>query len=176
METTRWLTASQQRAWRAYLMGSARLMERLDRDLRALGLSMPEYEIMVRLSEAPERTLRMAELADSVNHSRSRLTHTIARMEAAGMVERDTCASDRRGVLARLTEAGYARLVEVAPTHVSGVRDGLVDLVSDEDFEVVGRVFEAVGAREVQACRKHRAEAATEDAATTAATKSATAD
>jgi DNA-binding MarR family transcriptional regulator len=141
---TRWLTAAQQQAWRSYLVGSAHLMERLDRDLRSIGLSLVEYEIMVRLSESPERTLRMAELADSVHHSRSRLTHTIARMEAVGLVERLSCPSDGRGVLARLTKEGYARLEDAAPFHVSGVRDGLVDRVSAEDFAAIGRAFTAV--------------------------------
>lgn len=147
MATTRWLTATQQRAWRAYLVGTARLMDRLDRDLRSVGLSLAEYEIMVRLSEATGHVLRMAELADSVHHSRSRLTHTIGRMEAAGLVERLSCADDRRGVQARLTDDGYALLVNVAPIHVGGVRDGLVDVVSAEDFAAVGRAFEAVEAR-----------------------------
>ncbi|MFD2081534.1 DNA-binding transcriptional regulator, MarR family [Actinopolymorpha cephalotaxi] len=151
MGSTKWLSAEQQRAWRAYLLGSAQLMERIDRDLRALGLSMPEYEILVRLSESPGRTLRMAELAQSVHHSRSRLTHTVARMEAAGMVEREACPSDRRGVLARLTDKGYAQLVETAPSHVAGVRDGLIDLVSEEDLAALGRVFAAVSARNTAA-------------------------
>ncbi len=77
--TTRWLDADQQRAWRAYIVGTTLLLERLDRDLReGHDLSHPEYEILVRLSEAPDRQLRMAELADSVKNSRSRITHTIA--------------------------------------------------------------------------------------------------
>jgi DNA-binding MarR family transcriptional regulator len=86
----------------------------------------------------------MAELAESVHHSRSRLTHTISRMESAGLVERRSCPSDRRGVLAKLTDEGYERLVEAAPIHVAGVRDGFVDLVSDADFEAIGRAFKAV--------------------------------
>ncbi|MGH3490234.1 MAG: MarR family winged helix-turn-helix transcriptional regulator [Actinopolymorphaceae bacterium] len=144
MTTPRWLTASQQRTWRTFLLGTSHLMERLDRDLAELGLSLPEYEIMVRLSEATDRTLRMAELAASVHHSRSRLTHTISRMETAGLVERHSCPSDRRGVFAKLTDAGYDRLVEAAPIHVAGVRDAFVDLVDDADFEAVGRAFGAV--------------------------------
>ncbi|WP_020574110.1 MarR family winged helix-turn-helix transcriptional regulator [Actinopolymorpha alba] len=144
--TTRWLTATQQKAWRSYLLGSAKLMERLDRDLRSIGLSMPEYEILVRLSEAPERTLRMTELAQSVHHSRSRLTHTINRMESAGLVERVSCPSDGRGVLARLTAKGYDTLVDAAPMHVAGVRETFVDVVSADDFATIGRAFEAVAA------------------------------
>ncbi|MEJ7707684.1 MAG: MarR family transcriptional regulator [Nocardioidaceae bacterium] len=83
-------------------------MERLDRDLReGHGLSLPEYEILVRLSEAPEHRLRMAELADSVKNSRSRITHAVTRLEKAGLVGRSQCTSDGRGVFAILTDHGY---------------------------------------------------------------------
>lgn len=142
---TAWLDQEQQRTWRAFLVGTTLLMERLDRDLRDQhNLSMPEYEILVRLSEADSRCMRMAVLADSVSHSRSRVTHTIARLEKAGLVVRAACESDGRGVEARLTEKGFAALEEAAPTHVAGVRRFLVDLVPEEDLEAVGRVFNAV--------------------------------
>lgn len=142
---THWLNREQQRAWRAYLVGSTLLMDRLDRDLREQhDISMPEYEILVRLSESPEHRLRMAELADSVSHSRSRVTHTVARMEKDGLVLRSACASDGRGVEAVLTEKGMTLLEEAAPTHVEGVRRFLVDLAGEEDFAALGRVFDAV--------------------------------
>jgi hypothetical protein len=87
-----WLDPAQQRAWRAYLVGTTLLMDRLDRELRDQHrISLPEYEILVRLSEAEGHRMRMAELADSVSHSRSRVTHTVSRMEAAGLVARDAC-------------------------------------------------------------------------------------
>lgn len=147
-----WLDAAQQRAWRAYLVGTTLLMDRLDRDLRDQhDLSLPEYEILVRLSEAPERRLRMAVLADSLSHSRSRVTHTVTRMERAGLVDRVACVSDGRGVEARLTDSGFAVLEEAAHTHVRGVREYLVALASDADFEAVGRVFDAVTDRLVSA-------------------------
>jgi DNA-binding MarR family transcriptional regulator len=140
-----WLDEEQQRSWRAYLVGTTLLMDRLDRDLRDQhNLSMPEYEILVRLSEAENHRMRMAVLADSVSHSRSRVTHTIARLQKAGLVERLSCASDGRGVEAVITDKGYAALEAAAPTHVAGVREFLVDLAGDEDFEAVGRVFNAV--------------------------------
>ena len=86
---THWLDEQQQAQWRAFLGGTTVLFERLDRDLREQhNLSMPEYEILVRLSEAPDRRMRMAVLADSVTQSRSRTTHTIARLQTAGLVER----------------------------------------------------------------------------------------
>lgn len=142
---TRWLDAAQQRSWRTFLLGSTRLLERLERELRERhGLSLAEYEILVRLSESPERRLRMAELATSVSHSRSRVTHTVIRLEAAGLVTRRSCPTDGRGVVAQLTDDGWQRLVDAAPTHVEGVRAHLVDLVDDADLEATGRVFAAV--------------------------------
>ena len=142
---TRWLDHNQQVAWRRYLLGTTLLMERLDRDLREqFGLSMPEYEILVRLSESPDHRMRMAELAGSVSHSRSRVTHTVARLEKEGLVERSACLTDGRGVEAVLTGDGFARLKAAAPVHVEGVRRFLVDLADEEDFAAVGRVFRAV--------------------------------
>lgn len=141
---TRWLDDEQQRAWRSYMLGTTLLMERLDRDLRAHGLSLPEYEILVRLSEAEDMQLRMAVLADSVKNSRSRITHTIARMERSGLVERRSCASDGRGVFAQLTDRGYQTLVEAAPHHVESVRRALVDIVAPEDLQAIGRAFASV--------------------------------
>jgi DNA-binding MarR family transcriptional regulator len=143
--STKWLNTSQQQAWRAYLLGTTLLMERLDRDLReAHDLSLPEYEILVRLSESPGHSLRMAELAHSVKNSRSRITHTVARMERERLVERRQCPSDGRGVVAHLTEAGYARLEAAAPDHVQSVRACLIDVVKPADLDAVKRAFSAV--------------------------------
>ncbi len=147
-----WLDPQQQRSWRAFLVGTTLLMDRLDRELREQHrISLPEYEILVRLAEADGHRLRMAMLADSVSHSRSRVTHTVSRMETAGLVARDACVSDGRGVEAVLTEQGRAALANAAPTHVAGVRRFLVDLVDDDDFEAVGRVFDAVTDKLIEA-------------------------
>jgi DNA-binding MarR family transcriptional regulator len=146
-----WLDERQQRSWRAFLVGTTLLMDRLDRDLREQHrLSLPEYEILVRLSEAEGNRLRMAMLADSVSHSRSRVTHTVSRMESAGLVARDACLSDGRGVEAVLTDQGREALVNAAPTHVAGVRRLLLDLVDEDDFEAVGRVFNTVTDRLIE--------------------------
>lgn len=147
-ETTRWLSAQQQRSWRNYLGGVALLSERLDRDLRERhDVSLPEYEILVRLSEQDDHRLRMAELAHAVAHSRSRITHTVSRLEQAGLVERHSNASDGRGVDAVLTESGYRRLSEAAHTHVAGVREHFVDLASAEEFAALGDVMRRVADR-----------------------------
>ena len=142
---TRWLDSEQQRAWRAYIIGTTLLNDTLDRELRqAHGLSLGEYEILVRLSESPNRTLRMAQIADSMQHSRSRVTHTVTRMQRAGLLERCAAQGDRRGVEARMTDKGWALLVEAAPTHVRGVRAHFVDLATDDEFATMGRVMNAV--------------------------------
>jgi DNA-binding MarR family transcriptional regulator len=147
-----WLDQHQQRSWRAFLVGTTLLMDRLDRDLREQHrISLPEYEILVRLAEADGNRLRMAMLADSVSHSRSRVTHTVSRMETAGLVARDACLSDGRGVEAVLTDQGRTALENAAPTHVAGVRRYLVDLADDDDFEAVGRVFDKVTDRLIEA-------------------------
>jgi DNA-binding MarR family transcriptional regulator len=140
----RWLDEDQQRSWRALVLGTTLLFDRLDDDLRRqANLSLTEYEILVRLSER-DGQMRMAQLADALAHSRSRVTHTIRRMEAAGLVERSTSPEDGRGVIASLTGKGQQFLENLAPLHVEGVRDHLVDLASDEDFAALGRVMNAV--------------------------------
>src|SRR4051794_24428719 len=140
-----WLSPEQQDAWRAFIVGTTLLMDTLDRELRhAHGISLGEYEILVRLSENPDRTMRMAQIAESMRHSRSRVTHTVTRMEKAGLISRCAAAADRRGVEARMTDAGYALLVAAAPTHVNGVRRHFVDHASDDQFKVLGTVMDAV--------------------------------
>jgi DNA-binding MarR family transcriptional regulator len=142
---TRWLDADQQASWRAFVVGITLLLDRLDADLHHdFDLSLTEYEILVRLSERPERSMRMAQLADALAHSRSRVTHTVARMQNAGLVVRSTSPEDGRGIVCRLTERGHDLLVEAAPVHVQGVRDYLVDLADPDDFAALGRVMNAV--------------------------------
>ena len=141
----RWLDGSQQQSWRALIMGMTLLIDRLDADLRRnFDVSLAEYEILVRLSERPGMQLRMAQLADALAHSRSRVTHTVQRMEKQGLVRRTSSADDGRGVVCIITDLGFERLKEMAPTHVNGVRDYLVDIASGSDFEALGRVMNAV--------------------------------
>jgi DNA-binding MarR family transcriptional regulator len=142
---TVWLDEDEQRSWRALLMGMTLLLDRLDDELhRACDLSLVEYEILVRLSEREGRRMRMAQLADALAHSRSRVTHTITRMEGTGLVTRSSSPEDGRGVVASMTEKGYDLLVRTAPMHVKGVRAHLVDLATPEDLRAVGRVMNAV--------------------------------
>jgi DNA-binding MarR family transcriptional regulator len=140
----RWLNAEQQRIWRSYLLGSALLMERINADLAQYGLDVAEWEILVNLSEIEGRRMRMSELADSVHQSRSRLTHTITRMEKSSLVRRTSCPEDRRGVWAELTDEGMALVVRAAPGHVEMVRQNFVDAMSSDDYAALGRAFAAV--------------------------------
>lgn len=139
-----WLDAEQQRIWRLYLHGVARVNDYLDDQLRADGLDVGDYEILVSLSEGNNRELRMSQLADQVHQSRSRLTHAIKRMEQQGWVTRRPALEDKRGVIAQLTDEGFALLERSAPGHVMAVRAILVDAVSPADFAAMGRAFEAV--------------------------------
>lgn len=142
---TPWLDQDQQRIWRTLLGGITVLMDQLDRDLRTRhDLSMAEYEILVRLSEAPNRAIRMAELAAAVAHSRSRVTHTISRLERDGIVRRDHCADDGRGVSAVLTDHGLTVLEQAAHTHVRGVHDYLIENAPPDEFAALGRIMERV--------------------------------
>src|SRR2546423_6556643 len=119
----RWLEDDDQATWRTFLAASHLLMDRLDGELQA-GAGMPHayYEILVRLSEAPARAVRMSDLAERCHSSRSRLSHAVSRLEAEGWVRREAVESDRRGSVAVLTDAGLAALETAAPVHVEGVR------------------------------------------------------
>ncbi|MQA16880.1 MAG: MarR family transcriptional regulator [Pseudonocardiaceae bacterium] len=133
------------RAWRAYAVGSALLEYRLHRDLQeAHGITLADYELLVRLSEAPEGRIRMSSLAELVASSKSRVSHQVARMGKADLVVREGCPSDGRGVFAVLTDHGWDVLRTAAPTHVEGVRAHLVDGLSAEERTILARVFERV--------------------------------
>jgi DNA-binding MarR family transcriptional regulator len=132
-----WLTPDEQQAWRAYLATSKLLFRQLDRDLNPFGLSGNDYEILVVLSEAPEHRLRMTDLADATAQSRSRLSHQITRMEAAGLVRRDTCPGDKRGLFAVLTDGGMATIERVAPNHVESVRRHFIDRLTPEQLDTL---------------------------------------
>ncbi|WP_367133544.1 MarR family winged helix-turn-helix transcriptional regulator [Saccharothrix sp. HUAS TT1] len=141
----RWLDDGEMRAWRNYVVGASMLADRLHRELQdGHGVSLADYEVLVRLSEQRGRRMRMSQLADEVASSKSRVSHQVARMEREGLLRRRECPEDGRGVFAELTDEGMALLEGSAPTHVEGVREHMVDLLSREEQEVVARVFERV--------------------------------
>ena len=142
---THWLTEDEQKSWRAWLSASHLLNDRLSRELQERhGITIADYEILVRLSEVPDRRMRMSELASATLSSRSRLSHQIDRMERAGFVERQVCDDDRRGSFAVMTDQGWNALVDAAPDHVEGVRVHLVDQLSPQEFESLGSACQRV--------------------------------
>lgn len=141
----RWLDEEQQWAWRRFLEGTSRFFEALgDAHDEGLPVTLGEYHLLVQLSEAPGRTLRMSALADFLALSRSRLTHTVDRMEKRGLVVRTPVPGDRRGVNCVMTDAGFAALVDAAPGHVTAVRRLLVDALTPEEFATLGRAMAKV--------------------------------
>ena len=136
---TRWLSEEEQRFWRGWLAASMLLPERLNRDLQEQhGLTGTDYQVLVELSESPERRMRMSTLAERTQLSRSRLSHQIDRMTRAGLVTRQECAQDGRGMFAVLTEQGWETIVAAAPDHVDSVRRHLVDRLTPEQFAAFG--------------------------------------
>jgi len=140
-----WLTPTEMAAWRRYIVASRRLLEALDSDLDQHDLTMADYEILAQLSDAPERRMRMAELAEISMLSRSRLSHRMKVMEEAGWVRREACPDDKRGFFAVMTAKGWKAIVAAAPDHVASVRNRFVDKLSKADQIVLAEIFERVG-------------------------------
>jgi DNA-binding MarR family transcriptional regulator len=142
---TRWLNDDEQRTWRAFLAANRLLMDTLDRQLQhEAGVPHTYYEILVRLSEVPDRALRMSQLAVSSMSSRSRLSHAVARLEETGWVRRRECPTDRRGAVCELTDAGLAALQAAAPGHVAAVRANLFDQLTPEQVVALREISEAL--------------------------------
>ncbi|GAA4007328.1 MarR family transcriptional regulator [Allokutzneria multivorans] len=141
MSDTRWLDAGEQGTWRALVSVLGRLNEQLDRQLqRDTGIPLTYYEILVRLSETPGRELRMSELAEQSEYSRSRLSHAVSKLEKLGWVRRKSCPTDKRGQLAELTDEGMASLVAAAPGHVTEVRKLVFDPLTAREVQQLGEL------------------------------------
>jgi len=144
---TQWLSADEQQAWRAFLTACQTLFGAIDAQLqRDAGLPHGYYEILVRLSEAPDRALRMSQLAEASTSSKSRLSHAVARLEERGWVRRTSCPTDKRGQIAELTDDGFAALATAAPGHVAQVRRSLIDQLSHEQIMQLGQISAAIAA------------------------------
>jgi len=156
----KWLTASEQQAWRAFLVASQLVDERLDRQLqRDAGMPHAYYAILVGLSEAPHRSVRMSELARRLRYSQSRLTHAISSMERNGWVERRDCDTDRRGQLVGITAAGASALADAAPGHVAEVRAAVFDRLNAEQVGQLAEICAQIitGMDEPETARRRRA-------------------
>jgi DNA-binding MarR family transcriptional regulator len=135
------LDDEEQCTWRAFLAAIQLLTEELDRELQR-DAHMPHtyYEILVALSEAPSRTLRMSQLAERCWSSRSRLSHAVSRLEEAGWVRREACPTDKRGSLAVLTDQGFSALEAAAPGHVEAVRRAVFDVLTPDQVRQLGDI------------------------------------
>jgi DNA-binding MarR family transcriptional regulator len=148
MNDPRWLEPTEQDTWRAFLKASQQLWERLDRELQQeAGMPLAYYQMLAMLSEAPERTLRMSELADRTWSSRSRLSHAVDRLEEKGWVQRVTCRSDKRGAFAVLTDEGFAVLQNAAPSHVESVRRHVFDQLQPQQVAALSEISQAIADR-----------------------------
>ncbi|PRX46172.1 MarR family transcriptional regulator [Prauserella shujinwangii] len=158
MSGTRWLTDAEQRVWRDFSVAVNMLRAHLESQLqRDAGMPHAYYEILVVLSEAPGRVLRMSELALATRSSRSRLSHAVARMEANGWVRRESCDTDKRGSFAQLTAAGLAALAEAAPGHVEAVRESLFDVLTPDQVRQLGEISAAIRGKLAPRCAEAEA-------------------
>ncbi|MFE7843307.1 MarR family winged helix-turn-helix transcriptional regulator [Streptomyces sp. NPDC057474] len=141
-EEPRWLTDEEQRTWLAYVHATSLLEDHLDRQLqRDAGMPHLYYHLLVVLSSAPQRRLRMTELAMRTKITRSRLSHAVARLEKNGWVRREDCPSDKRGQFTVLTDDGFEMLSKSAPGHVAAVRQALFDRLSAEQRKALGEIM-----------------------------------
>jgi len=131
--TGMWLTADEQRTWRTYLRLNSLLLARLNRQLQQdSGLTLPEYEVLVQLSEAPQQRRRPFQICEALNWEQSRLSHQLTRMQHRGLVAREECEADGRGAFVVLTAAGANAIQSAAPGHVAAVRRLVFDRLGDD--------------------------------------------
>ena len=146
MSPTTGLTSAQQRAWRGFLRAHATVVRALEADLQAEhDLPLASYDVLVQLSESPDRRLRMTELADRVLLSRSGLTRLADRLEREGLLTREPCPSDARGTLAVLTDAGLERLRKAWPTHLRGVQEQVMSRLTAQEVEQLADLMAKLG-------------------------------
>lgn len=144
----RWLNDDEMRAWTSFLAASSLVDRRIDQQLKeSVGLSHPQYEILLRLRAAERGELRMTELADALFTTKSGLSYQVTQLERAGLVTRRSCPSDVRGIFAVLTDAGREVLEKAAPGHVALVRQLLIDVLTPEQLTAVAEGLGEVGRR-----------------------------
>lgn len=145
MSEPRWLDETEAHAWRGYLRMNGLLSAQLQRDLlRDSGLSGPDYDVLVILSETPSRRLRMRELGEQLLWEKSRLSHHITRMGRRGLVRREDCDSDARGAFVVITDDGLRAIADAAPAHVENVRRHFLDHLSRDQISQLAAITDAV--------------------------------
>lgn len=143
MADPRWLDDEEQRCWRGFIEACIGTVQLLDSNLkRDVGMSFDDYEVLVHLSEATGRRLRMSDLSSRLLHSQSRVTQRIDRLVYRGWVIREKCKDDRRVTYAVLTDPGYAAIEGAAPAHVEHVRAHLISHLTRDELDILGTVFE----------------------------------
>jgi DNA-binding MarR family transcriptional regulator len=144
-DETRWLEPDEMETWLSWVAATTLLDGALDRQMqRDAGMPLADYLILAMLSDAPDRALRMSELAAATQSSQSRLSHAVARLERKGWVRRKPCSEDRRSTFAQLTEEGFAVLAAAAPGHVCAVRRHLFDRLTPEQVGQLREITRAV--------------------------------
>ncbi|MFF8022100.1 MarR family winged helix-turn-helix transcriptional regulator [Streptomyces sp. NPDC007896] len=142
---TRWLTREQVAAWVRLAAVLELLPTALDGQLRRdAQLTHFDYYVLALLSEAPERTMRMTKLAQSTTATLARLSHVVQRLEGRGLLERAPCPTDRRATNARLTEAGWQKVQQAAPGHVTFVRDHVIDALTPDQVTQLADIAQAI--------------------------------
>lgn len=142
MDDVRWLNSDELQAWKKFVAVVELLPGVLDSQLqRDAGLSHFEYFVLAMLSEAPDRILRMTGLASATNATLPRLSHVVSRLEKRGYVKRTACIEDRRATNAQLTDAGFEKVVDTAPGHVTTVRENVIDPLTAEDIDDLDRIM-----------------------------------
>lgn len=144
--STRWLNDREMRAWRGYIDTITELQNALESDLTALGLTVGDYQVLVYLSESDDRRIRMCDLAELLHLSPSGLTRRLDGLVSTGAVDRQQSPDDRRVSMAVLTPEGWDMLQRIAPTHVDSVRRHFIDLLTPEQLETLGDVFDILRA------------------------------
>ncbi len=141
---TKWLTTREMAAWRTYIETYGDLITAIERDLAGHGLTLGDYQVFVYLSEAPDRSMRMCDLADRLQLSPSGLTRRLDGLVKAGFVTRHASTDDRRVMLAALTPTGFATLEAAAPDHVASVRRHIFDHLDDDQVDSLTSIFQAI--------------------------------
>jgi DNA-binding MarR family transcriptional regulator len=143
---TAWLTNEEMTAWRTYIETYSDLIAAIEHDLAEHDLTLGDYQVFVYLSEAPDRSMRMCDLADRLQLSPSGLTRRLDGLVKAGFVTREPSVDDRRVMLATLTPAGFAALEQAAPDHVASVRRHIFDHLDGDQVEALASIFQSIKA------------------------------
>ncbi|MFM9037453.1 MAG: MarR family winged helix-turn-helix transcriptional regulator [Actinomycetota bacterium] len=146
MAVPKWLDNDEMRAWRSYITTSVDLMKALEDDVRPFGLTMGDYQLLAIISEAPDRRLRMCDLADQLRLSRSGLTRRMEGVLSNAWVARVQDDTDRRVAHAELTTKGWNLLRKVAPIHLASVRRLMIDRLSRSEIKAIGNAFTKISA------------------------------